>query len=85
MGRRGTCFQQAAQFIAIHSRHHHIADDEIALACFSESEGIGPIQRGQNLEILGSQSRFQQFHIRKMIVNNQNPGGHAILIQVSPI
>jgi hypothetical protein len=41
-------------FQAVHSRHHHIEKNNVAIAVGADFQGIDAVRRGQNLEIFGA-------------------------------
>ena len=47
-------FQPAADFQAVHSRHHHIEKNNVAIAVGADFQGIDAVRRSQNLEIFGA-------------------------------
>jgi hypothetical protein len=47
-------FQAAADFQSVHSRHHHIEKNNVAIAVGADFQGIDAVRRGQNLKIFGA-------------------------------
>ena len=75
-GRR-IAFQPAADLEAVHVRHHDIEQDNVDLAVLAGLDGIGPVQGGQHLEILGQQPHFEELHIGGDVVDDEDARCHG--------
>ena len=68
--------QPPADLEAVHARHHHVEQDDVALAARADLERLRPVDRGHHLEILGRQPRFEQLDVGDDVVDDENAGGH---------
>ncbi len=79
VGRPRVGFQPLADFETIHFRHHDVEQDHIHLGAITDIERIAAVARGQNVEILRHQPRFEQLHVGGNIVDDQNARSHVRL------
>ena len=76
MGRR-IGLQPAAHLKAVHLRHHHVEQNQIAFRTRAGLQGLGAVGGGDDVEILSSQPCFQQPGIGGNIIDHEDTGGHA--------
>ena len=69
MGQR-TGLKLTADFEAVHVRHHHVEQDDIAFGALGDGERLRTVLRGHDVEILGRQPRFQQLHVGGYVVDD---------------
>ena len=72
MGRRRLALEAATDIEAVHARHHHVQQDDVGLAALADRQGVGPVERGHDVEILGRKLRFQQLHIGDDVVDDED-------------
>ncbi len=78
--RRRVALQPPADLEAVHVRHHHVEKHDVDLAVLADFKRLGAAMRDQHLEIFGQQTRFQQLHIGRHVVDYKDSRGH----QASP-
>ena len=54
-----------------------VEQNEIAFGAFADGQGFLPAHRGDDVEILGRQPRFQQLDVGGDVVDDENAGGHC--------
>ena len=74
--RRRIGFQPAADLEAVHVGHHHVEQDDVAFGALADGKRFRAAGRGQHVEILGRQARFQQLDVGGDIVDDQDTRGH---------
>ncbi len=74
--RRRIGFQPAADFETVDVGHHHVEQDDVAFGARADLKRLGAVARGQHVEILGRQPRFQQLDVGGNVVDDQNTRGH---------
>jgi hypothetical protein len=67
----------AADLEAVHVRHHDVEQHDVAFGALAQRQRLRPALRGGDVEIFGRQPRFQQLHIGRHIVDDENAGGHS--------
>ena len=73
--RRRIGLQAAADLEAVHVRHHHVEQHDIAFAFAQIVQRLGAVRsRSCDIEILGRQPRFEQLHVGGNVVDNQIRG-----------
>ena len=68
----------AAHLDAVHSRHHHVEQDDVRLDPLDAFERVEPVHRRRHLEILGHELRLEQANIGQDVVHNQDFGSHTL-------
>ena len=72
--------QLAADFEAVHARHHHVEQDDVGRLGIGEFEGArGRYRRSRHIEIFARQLGFEQLDVGFDVVNNQDSAGHQRL------
>jgi hypothetical protein len=69
-------------FKAVHARHHHVEQDNVALAALADLQRVRPVGGGDDVEIFCCQPRFQQLEIGQEIVNHQYAGRHGPVLSL---
>ena len=72
--------QPAADLEAVHVGHHHVEQHDVDLAVLAGLERVGAVGGGQHLEIFGEQPDFEQLHIGRDVVDDEDAGGHCLLM-----
>ena len=83
MGRR-VRLELAADLEAVHVRHHHVEQHDVAFGALAQRQRLGPASGGGDVEIFRRQPRFQQLHIGRDVVDDKNAGGHRCTITPGP-
>ena len=69
-------FQPAANLETVDIGHHHVEQDDVAFGARADRQRLGAVGRGQDVEILGGQPRFQQLDVGGDVVDDQDTRGH---------
>jgi hypothetical protein len=85
MRRLRSGLERAADFEAVHLRHHHVENDEVYALAPGDFDGLAAAKRRADLEILRRQPRLQQLDVRQNIVDDQDTRRHPSSLQASPI
>jgi hypothetical protein len=68
--------QPLADLEAVHLGHHHVEKDNVDGAAVANLKRPPAVVGGRNLEILGSESRLEQAHVGRDIVDDQHARCH---------
>ncbi len=77
--RRRIGLQPAAYLEAVHVRHHDVEQNDVAFGTRADRQRLRAVGRGQDIEILGRQPRFQQLDVGGDVIDDQNARGHLTL------
>ena len=77
MRSRRVGLEAAADLEPVHSRHHDVEQNDVAVAVGADLERVRAVAAGQDVEIIGRQASFKQFEIGSDVVDDQNARGHA--------
>ncbi len=61
MPRRRIGFQPAADLESVHPRHHHVEQNDVAIAGGADLQGVRAVGAGDDVEIIGGEARLQKF------------------------
>jgi hypothetical protein len=67
---------------SVHSRHHDVEEHDVDRLAGADVERLLSVGSGNHIEILGEQPGLEQFQVGGDIVDDQNAGGHAELLQL---
>ena len=77
--------EAAADLEAVHVRHHHVEQHDVALRALADRQRLRAAHGGQDVEILGRQARLQQLDVGRHVVDDENAGGHRLrLLRLCP-
>ncbi len=68
--------EPAAHLEAVHVRHHHVEQHEIAFGALADRERVLAAGGGDDVEIFGREPGLEQLHIGGDVVDDQNAGRH---------
>jgi len=68
--------QPAANLKTVDIGHHHVEQNEVAFGSRADVKRLGATGRGQDIEILGRQPRFQKLDVGGHVIDDQNTRGH---------
>ncbi len=68
--------ETAANLEPVHIRHHHIEQHDVAFAALANLDGFRAAARGDDIKVFRRKPGFQQLHIGRNVVNNENARGH---------
>ena len=74
----GIGFDAAADFETVHARHHHVEQHDVGRLGGDALERFLAVMRGDDLEILGRQLRFEQLDVGENVVNDENARCHVL-------
>ena len=69
-------FQAAADLESVHPRHHHVEQNDVAIAGGADFQGVRAVGAGDDVEIVGAEARFEKFEIGEGVVDDENARGH---------
>ena len=69
-------FESPAHFDAVHAWHDNVEQHDIAVAALADFKRISPVGGSNNVKIFSGQPRFQQMHIGRDVVNDEDTGSH---------
>ncbi len=72
----GIRLDAAADFEAVHARHHHVEEHDIGRLGGDAFERLFATVCGDDLEILGRQLRLEQLDVGEYVVNDENARCH---------
>ena len=75
---RAVGLDAAAYLEAVHVRHHHVEQDDIALGLLAFRQRLAAAHGGDNVEILSRQPGFQKLHVGRNIVNDEYARCHGL-------
>ena len=81
---RGIVLETAADVEAIHPRHHDVEQNHIERRTSTDLQGLEPVARRTDLEIFSGETRFQQSHVGKNVVHDQDSCRHRSASYPSP-
>src|SRR3546814_17179025 len=62
---------------AVHARHHDVGENEVGGIAARALDRRRPVGRGHHVAVLGGQLDLEQLHVRRNVVDDQNPPGPA--------
>ena len=74
--RRQPGLEAAADLEAVHVRHHHVEQHDVALRALADRERLRAAHGGEDVEIFGGEPRLQQLDVGRHVVDDENAGGH---------
>ena len=83
LGRR-IGLEAAADLEAVHVRHHHVEQHEIAFGALAERQRLGAARRAHHVEIFGGEPRLEQAQVGRHVVDHQDTGGHRRSSSAAP-
>jgi hypothetical protein len=72
----GIGLELAADLEAVEVRHHHVEQHDVAFGARTHRQRLLPAIGSGDVEIFRRQTRFQQPHIGRDVVNDEYAGGH---------
>ena len=78
VARHRVCLQSAAHLVAVHARHHDVEQHDVGEPAIADVDGIGTVGGRDDVEIFGREACFEQLHVRKDIVDDEDAGSHDI-------
>ncbi len=73
-----------AHLEAVHVRHHHVEQHEVAFGALADRQRLGAVRRAHHVEIFGGELRLEQAQVRRHVVDHENPGGHRRSSSAAP-
>jgi hypothetical protein len=77
MHRRRVHLEPAANFEAVHLRHHDVEQHHVRAAVLAYLDCIGTVVGGDDVEILGEKPRFEQLYVGRYVVDDEDARGHS--------
>ncbi len=68
--------EPAANLEAVHARHHHVEQDDVAAALARDLNGLDAVRRRDDVEIFGGETRLEQFYVGENVVHHEHARGH---------
>ena len=72
----GVRLELLADLEAVHVRHHHIEQDDVAFGALGDRQRFRAAIGGGDIEIFRGQPRFEQLNVGRDVIDNEDAGGH---------